>query len=157
MFKWGAWGSMNRESLSQSTDNHSPLLMSMDCPQHSGELTHSSPDRRKCKQHSLHERWFPDEVPEKNQGEVVWEGSSSACPRDDITIILLFFSHLKMTNGPVESYCKNVLWEPKITRDMKLNVATLAFPSLFIPNATRVLPGEFKMILPSFFSSHFIF
>lgn len=95
---------MNREPLSQSTDKYSPLLMSVHCPQHSGELTHSSYDRRKCKQQSLHEGRFPAEVPEKSQGEVVWEGSSSACPGANVAIILLFLSLLKITNENAESY-----------------------------------------------------
>lgn len=76
----------------------------------------------------------------------MWEGSSSACPRDDITIILLFLSRFEITSTPAKGYCKSLLREPKITKDM--NIATLVFPSLFIPKATRVLPGEFKILLP---------
>lgn len=80
----------------------------------------------------------------ENQGEAVWEDSSSACPRDDITIILLFLSRLEITSKPAKSYCKSLLWEPKKTKDM--NIATLVFPFLFIPKVTRVLPREFKIL-----------
>lgn len=52
----------------------------------------------------------------ENQGEVVWEGSSSACPRDDITIILLFLSHLEITSLLAKGYSKMLLWEPNITK-----------------------------------------
>ena len=41
----------------------------------------------------------------ENQGEVVWEDSSSACPRNDITIILLFLSRPKITHTPAKGYC----------------------------------------------------
>lgn len=119
---------MNREPLSQSTDKYSPLLMSVHGPQHSGELTHFSHGRRKCKQRSLREGWLPAEVPEKHQGEAVWEESSSACPGDSIAIILLFLSALKITSKHVESYqffCfflreENLLREAKITKDMNI-------------------------------------
>lgn len=66
------------------------------------------------------------------------------------TVILPFLSNLKITSEPAESYCKNLLWEPKITKDV--NTRLLRFfsssSSLFVPKATRVQPGEFKMLLP---------
>lgn len=137
---------MNREPLSQSTDNYSPRLMSMDCPQHSGGLTHSSPDTRNCKRQRFHERWFPAEVPEKPKVRVC--GRAPPPPVPGTTLLLYYSSFLdfKITSTPVKGYCKSLLREPKITKDM--NIATLVFPSLFIPKATRVLPGEFKILLP---------
>lgn len=92
MFKWGASGSMNREPLSQSTDNYSPRLMSMDCPQHSEELTHSTPAIRSHKWQSLREWWFPAEVPEKTKVRLC--GRKPPLPVPGMTLFLYYFSLL---------------------------------------------------------------
>lgn len=92
MFKLGASGSMNREPLSQSTDNYSPRLMSMDCPQHSGELTHSSSDTRNCEWQSFHERWFPAKMPENPKVRLC--GRAPPPPIPGMRVLLYYSSFL---------------------------------------------------------------
>lgn len=87
---------MNREPLSQSTDNYSPCLMSMDCPQHSRELTHSSPDTRNCKQQSFHGRWFPAEVPEKTKVRLCGRAPPAPVPGTTLLLNYSFFLILKL-------------------------------------------------------------
>lgn len=83
---------MNRELLSQSTDNYSPSLISMGCPQHSGELIHSSSDTRNCKRQIFHERWFPAEVPEKTKVRLC--GRAPPPPVPGTTLLLYYSSFL---------------------------------------------------------------
>lgn len=56
----------------------------------------------------------------ENQGEVVWEGSSPARPKDNIIIILLSLPRLEITSTPAKGLCKSLLWEPKITKDTNI-------------------------------------
>lgn len=133
---------MNREPLSQSTDNYSPRLMSMDCPQHSGELTHSTPALRSHKWQKLPWVMVSCWGAWENQGEAVWEGSSSACPRDDIIFILLFFSCVEITSKHAKGYCKSLLWEPKITKDM--NIATMILPLCLSQKQQECCQGNLK-------------
>lgn len=124
MFKWGASGSVNREPLSQSTDNYSPRLMSMDSPQHSGELTNSCTDTRNCKRQRFHEQCFPAEVPEKTKVRSRERAPPLPVPRT--TLQIHDFSCLSWN---YQRAWKMLLWKSTVTKDL-------------IPKATKVLPNN---------------